>query len=141
MRKRFRHGIKATAFHEAGHAVVALRLGIRVREARIVKRQDAYIRVSGLRRVSRLSRCVMYAAGEAAEEVFCGKRPRTMSESDLLEIRRERFWRGRAGGYDIWLLVCSASHLLKRNRRAVRRVARALERKRYLSEAELLALV
>lgn len=119
----------ATAYHEAGHVVVAEVLGRRVHSARIdcrgglvrnaksprldLRRQPRTLR----ERWAREREVIIYFAGLIAEERFSGKRTLDGVESDFLAI--EKILGARSGrkeetiAYGRWLYERSASLVLE----------------------------
>lgn len=131
-----------TAVHEAGHAVVAVRLGMRFVSAHAVPSSNVHGVLFGQTRMMNLpadpmENAIVIYAGPAAEREFFG-RARPVAGTDRTQLRelagdRGEPWRRRARE--------RARELVRANRAAVERVATALLLHGWLTDGDVLELV
>jgi ATP-dependent Zn protease len=138
-----------TAYHEAGHAVIALRLGYEVEKATIVRRQGVLGRVDVLPRTSP-DDIKINLAGQLAEALV-------NSNDEQIQLGAHRDWQNarrsarkfvalgfinsREKGILIDELLAETTALVRRDRDAISRVAEALLERKTLTGAEVRQIV
>ena len=127
---------KTSALHEAGHAVAAVRLGLRFRVVTALKNAGQIIAEPGheTRWLNGRDAAVMLLSGVAAEMIFMHRGFHTAcmcQDSDIQQASRA--CDGPA--------MMSALDLVRKNRRSVIAVAGALRRKGCLLESDVIDLI
>jgi ATP-dependent Zn protease len=138
--------IKHTAYHEAGHAVIAIRLGYEVKKASIVRRQGVLDRVTTRNRTSSPDDIRFDLAGQLAEALVNSNDEQIQigAHSDWRSTRRSvrefvalGFIGDQEGGTLIDELLQEIRALVRRDREAIGRVADALLTRKTLTGAEI----
>jgi ATP-dependent Zn protease len=138
--------IKHTAYHEAGHAVIAIRLGYEVKKASIVRRQGVLGRVTTRNRTSSPDDIRFDLAGQLAEALVNPNDEQVQigAHSDWRNTRRsvsEFIALGFIGDEEGSTLIDELLHetraLVHRDRDVIGRVADALLERKTLTGLEI----
>jgi ATP-dependent Zn protease len=140
--------IKHTAYHEAGHAVMALRLGYEVGKVTIVRRQGV-LGKADIRKRTSPDDIKIDLAGQLAEALVNPSEEQIQlgASSDWRSVRRSTrefvgwFIGDREGGTLIEELLHETRALVRRDKNAISRVAEALLARKTLTGAEIKRIV
>jgi ATP-dependent Zn protease len=142
-----RHNLKRTAYHEAGHAVMAMAKGCALRRISIRPRGDLLgSTMAGTRRVGPVAdqkNIAVALAGHIGEQMAVGKLAAAALEGSLDDMtaayklmRRRGFKTHAAQEQEYWRVGLAVHDELRARWRAVRALARALLEREHLSGKE-----
>lgn len=142
-----RHNLKRTAYHEAGHAVIAKARGLALRRMTIRPRGDLLgSTIAGTRRVGPVAdrkNIAVALAGHIAEQMAVGKLDAAALEGSLDDMttayrlmRRRGFRTHAAQEEEYWRVGIAVHEELRARWRAVQALARALLEREHFSGKE-----